>query len=460
MKFWLLVSQIFLVLGFLILSVSPSLDDASLLQDNEFAEFEQFDSEDDSQEIGVGSQPPPLYNIITVDESEDDILVEDEDNEFEHFQDPEEFEGFTEDAPNPAQEQPKITITKVPIMMRARWEAYWAEGLLVLGLVAYAATFLIGRSKNTSIVAAFTHFHKPLLDDNFTLVGEEVGEPGVWRKEAEHCYTMWCSGRTCCEGMLLTLKLIKRQDLVHLAIGLVRLTVDTLIIRVELGKDDMDAFVTCVAVKKTAIKLQKEMADLSVFCGEKRPGDKCGLPESFSVLSEIGEATQAIFDQRVCAAIEKFGHLIDYIHISDQYSGPKQTEETSSTKLPECQRVLLMGVTLPCVVAGIDKGCEAVAPVLTLLFYMMEKLKRFRLSKEAATKSERNRQKVEEAFLRSTHAARQQLAAQRREDKRRVEKDRILAEDPEKQRRWERKEQKRQLKKKTPKMKQLKVKAL
>lgn len=120
-------------------------------------------------------------------------LYQDEDNEFEHFQDPEEFEGFTEDAPNPAQEQPKITITKalifksylfiircigfyiifiqVPIMVRARWEAYWAEGLLVLGLAAYGATFLIGRSKNSSIVAAFTQFHKPLLDDNFTLVG-------------------------------------------------------------------------------------------------------------------------------------------------------------------------------------------------------------------------------------------------------------------------------------------------
>lgn len=30
-----------------------------------------------------------------------------------------------------------------------------------------------------------------------------------WHREAEHCFTMWCSGRVCCEGMLLTLKLIK-----------------------------------------------------------------------------------------------------------------------------------------------------------------------------------------------------------------------------------------------------------
>jgi len=42
-----------------------------------------------------------------------------------------------------------------------------------------------------------------------------------------------------------------------------------------------------------------------------------------------------------------------------------------------------------------------------------------------------------------------------------LEKEKILSEDdPEKQRRWEKKEQKRQLKKKAPKMKQLSIKAL
>lgn len=51
---------------------------------------------------------------------------------------------------------------------------------------------------------------------NACLLGESgldvVAAPGCergWRREAEHCFTMWCSGRQCCEGMLLTLKLIK-----------------------------------------------------------------------------------------------------------------------------------------------------------------------------------------------------------------------------------------------------------
>lgn len=27
-------------------------------------------------------------------------------------------------------------------------------------------------------------------------------------KESEHLYTLWCSGRTCCEGMLVELKFL------------------------------------------------------------------------------------------------------------------------------------------------------------------------------------------------------------------------------------------------------------
>ena len=33
-------------------------------------------------------------------------------------------------------------------------------------------------------------------------------------KESENIFSLWCSGRVCCEGMLITLKLLKRQDLI------------------------------------------------------------------------------------------------------------------------------------------------------------------------------------------------------------------------------------------------------
>lgn len=104
---------------------------------------------------------------------------------------------------------------------------------------------------------------------------------------------------------------------------------------------------------------------------------------------------------------------------------------------------------------------EQMKPLMIMVFYCVEKVKRYRLSKEVKAKADKNRQKVEEAFLKSTHAARAEAAAARREARKQMEKEMVMSiDDPERQRRWEEKEQKRLAKKRAPKMKQLKVKAL
>lgn len=48
-------------------------------------------------------------------------------------------------------------------------------------------------------------FLKILGDDGSA---EKSDAPG-FIKESENIFTLWCSGRTCCEGMLVELKLIK-----------------------------------------------------------------------------------------------------------------------------------------------------------------------------------------------------------------------------------------------------------
>ena len=107
---------------------------------------------------------------------------------------------------------------------------------------------------------------------------------------------------------------------------------------------------------------------------------------------------------------------------------------------------------------SIAEAVENMRPALALAFYCTDRVKRFRLSKEARARADKNRLKVEEAFLKSTHMARAEAAAARREEKRRQEKEKILAEDdPEKQRKWEEKENKRLAKKRQPKMKAIKV---
>lgn len=91
----------------------------------------------------------------------------------------------------------------------------------------------------------------------------------------------------------------------------------------------MDTFVFAVGTKKAMARLQKEMQDLvnmlrnsatswmqaqlailthwcvllplqSEFCGDKpKSGAKYGLPDSLAILSEMGEVTDGVMDNKV-----------------------------------------------------------------------------------------------------------------------------------------------------------------
>uniref|UniRef100_A0A182PVQ9 PAT complex subunit CCDC47 n=1 Tax=Anopheles epiroticus TaxID=199890 RepID=A0A182PVQ9_9DIPT len=472
------------------------------LDDNDFAEFEDFDDDEfvmgephqagqqqasaPSQGAADGRQENEApgkvqsksaaqdsedFMEIDDDQADDDGIVEDEDSEFEHFQDEEEFEGFAstigdqdegrQGEPVGKHGEPKLTIPKVPIHFRTHWDSYWMEMMMLAGLMAYFANYLVGNKKNSAIANQWLSIHRSLLEDNFALVGDDgkketEGSTFSFNKESESVYTLWCSGRTCCEGMLVELKMIKRQDLVSLIAGIMKPVQDQLHIKVELSPDSMDNFVFCVASRKQATKMFKELNDLNKFCClVSKAEEKYNIP-GFALLSEIAEVSASILDGRVVAALNKYSHLIDYIHLSDQYSGPIQQEDPNQLKRPEVKRILHCGFNVP-----VKGDLEEMKPLLILVFYLMDRVRRYKLSKEAKAKSDKNRAAVEEEFMKSTHQARAEAAALRREEKRKAEKEKILAEeDPEKQRRWEKKEQKRQLKKQAPKMKQLSIKAL
>lgn len=109
-------------------------------ENNDFAEFEEFDADDGfvpASDAKVNKVPAPAKvdgtagggSAVAADEfqdiydegDEDDGIVEEE-SEFEHFHDEEEFEGFakTESAPVPNVDagEPKLTMAKVPLHFR------------------------------------------------------------------------------------------------------------------------------------------------------------------------------------------------------------------------------------------------------------------------------------------------------------------------------------------------------
>ncbi|XP_013384671.1 coiled-coil domain-containing protein 47 [Lingula anatina] len=401
------------------------------------------------------------------DDEEEDGVVEDED-EFEHLDD-EEFEGIDQDTVNlrkgKDQTPPPLEITKIPLHLRTNWDSFYLEMLMLAGLAVYFLNFIAGKTKNSKLATAWFDAHKELLHKEFSIVGDDgqSKEPteNHLLKESEHTYSLWCSGRVCCEGMLVELKLLKRQDLINTISRMLSPKSDQILIKVTMEETEMDSFVFAVAQKKVASKLLKEQTDLNFFCAEKKGIDKGNIPPSLQVLSEIGEATSAVFDKTFCAVLNRYESNIEFIHFSDQYSGPKQQDQDTPTTLPETKKVLLF-----CFNVG-DKGrttvedMDGMKELLQLVIHCIDKVKRIKLTKEAKMKAEKNRQRMHESYLKQTHSQRQEAAQLRREEKRRTEKERIMnEEDPDKQRKLEERENRREMKRKQPKMKMMKVKSM
>ncbi|OQV25343.1 Coiled-coil domain-containing protein 47 [Hypsibius exemplaris] len=419
------------------------------------------------------------FEDISVEEADDeDASVELDTDQY----DPLEFEGFEEDRPpagagrNPPKQQ-ELKIAEVPIVLGRSWEHYFVEYLLIGCLLLYLVWYATGKTTNSKLVQAWLDVHLDLLKAHFSLVGDEGtskelptetdesegGEKALkFIKEADHVYTLWCSGRQYVEGLVVTLKLKKRQDLINSIWRMFRPCPDQMCIRVYMEKEEMDTFVLCLGKKAATSRLSKEMAELGLFCPDRKSGDRFGLPSSMNVLAELGESVAAILDQKVLSVLDKYENEVDYLFFSDQYL-PKvdETQKDKQLKRPEPAKILQFCFNLPKDVGSPNDAMERMHPLLLLSLYLVDKVHRYRLSREAKLKAEKNRQSVQEEFLKSTHAQRQEAAQLRREEKRREEKKRIQEEeDPDRQRKLEERDYRKEMKKRGPKVKAVKVKSM
>lgn len=64
--------------------------------------------------------------------------------------------------------------------------------------------------------------------------------------------------------------------------------------------------------------------------------------------------------------------------------------DTTLTKLPETKKVLLFGFNIPVKGTPINEAMEQMIPLMMLVIYCMEKVKRFHLSREVSFKTLQN----------------------------------------------------------------------
>jgi hypothetical protein len=211
-----------------------------------------------------------------------------------------------------------LKIAEVPANLTGnRWEAYHCEAMMMIALLGYLINFLIGRTKNARLAQILFRSQNDLLEKNFALVGdngqtrnteattdEQTSQQLL--KESENLYVLWCSGRSSIESMLMELRFIKRQCIFNSLAAWMKTINDTVVYTIDYSKDDMETFVFCLAKKRCAAKLHRDMNDLSQFCAERKNVDKRGVNGNYQLLSEIGEVSSFILDGRVLEFIEKY----------------------------------------------------------------------------------------------------------------------------------------------------------
>jgi hypothetical protein len=180
---------------------------------------------------------------------------------------------------------PNLKIANVPthLMSNGNWQNYIWEIVMLIIIGLYFTNFIYGKSKNYRLVTAWYQAHRDLLERNFAVVGDDgnsqdlakpsdSSEVGTLIKESENSYGLWCTGRQMCDGMLVQLKLVKRQDLVNgVIMQMIKPQSDQIMISVEFqAADDLDNFVFCLTNKKLSQQLFNDYLDLSSYCTEKK----------------------------------------------------------------------------------------------------------------------------------------------------------------------------------------------
>lgn len=444
--------------------------------ENESIEAKPTSSETDSvdEDIPIIHRKPLRTNDAVEQEDDSDVVITSDEFEDVPFREDEEFEGIVP-APSSIDSQqtqgkrgrPELQVAKVPHHLSRSWDSYQMEMIFISVLAVYLCNYLVGRTKNIQLASAWFEAHKPILDTQFALVGddglsESESGSGTLLKECEHLYSLWCSGRASCEAMFVELRLLRRQCLAFSLANWLRPACDTIVAKVIMDDAEMDGWVMAVGRKRRLQTLVKDHQDLAFFCPDKRGQRHPGLPDSMTVLSEIPEATTAMLNGPICKFIMENEDSIDYLFFSDQYTGPKPPpDDTVPVKIPVTQKVLIFAFRVGNKGSVTVENMQATVPLFQFIFYTIDKVRRIRLGKESKAKSERNRQRSYEAKMKALHSQRQEAAQSRREERVRANKERIMAEeDPDKARKLEEREQRKEKAKRMPKMKMLKTKGM
>ncbi|XP_023536116.1 uncharacterized protein At5g49945-like [Cucurbita pepo subsp. pepo] len=313
-------------------------------------------------------------------------------------------------------------------------------------LVIFLINYFTGKRENENIAlswAAKFATKDSIFERNFSLLGVGEGEDSpLLLKEGQNVFKFYASGRRCCQGLLATMELKSRHDLISRMYNMVVPCKDEISFEVYMNDDAMDHIIFAVARKKAAKGMQKDLKDLQRFAGIlTTPSGRKWVPEELSVISESKEVasdliTEAVLDQVFGEkSFEKFGKYFISMHFSDQLPGMHK-------------KMLLFKFALPDA-----NNMSDISHLVALVPYYIDVIGRYKLSSQARSKTDAARSKAAQEAYRELQNARQEALQKRKAEKKKLMEEAEAKLTAEALRRKEAKDRAKQMKKAMPKIK-------
>ncbi|WJX21868.1 hypothetical protein P8452_11238 [Trifolium repens] len=371
------------------------------------------------------------------------------------FWDDDEFEGL------PTQQHPDL---QVPITdpksndntnttssqdqnVKPQPRSFTVEILCGSFLIMFAINYFTGKKENENIALSWASqfaAKDSIFEKNFSLLG--IGDGGddtpLLLKEGQTTFKFYASGRRYCQGLLATLELKSRHDLIARIYNMVVPCKDEITFEVYMNDDAMDHVVFAMARKKAAKAMHKDLRDLQRFATiMSPPTSRKWISDDLAVISESREVasdliTDALIEQVFGdKSFEKYGKGLISVHFSDNHPGIHK-------------KVLLFKFVLPTA-----KNMADMTRLVALVPYYIDLIGRYKLSSQARSKTEAARQKVAQEVQKELRNIQQEAMQRKKAERKKLMEEAEAKLGAEAIRKKEAKERARQMKKAMPKMK-------
>ncbi|OAF66797.1 Coiled-coil domain-containing protein 47 [Intoshia linei] len=323
----------------------------------------------------------------------------------------------------------KIKVKKMPFQFE-NINMYTLELVLFTIIMVYITNFLYWSSVHQNMTTNWFNTESEYMD-KFDTVNETESNHSIITKVSDNQYkVLRFSKQPPIISFLCSLKFVRRQDLSSLILSYLTNSKEELIYRVNFVPQSIDSFVFLLYKKRELIKIKDHMPDISDFCFENTKLSN-ELSKTYHLKSEIHDTFAVLFDKKIVDSLIFLNKIVDFLYFSDYYDSDALLNKNDKTvKTKDWKTTLIIKFSFDKSKLNLnnpsEEDIEIIIQINKLISMIITSLMKYKHNRDNKLIVNKNREKFMTRISKATHQKRQEVAMQKKDDKKRAERERIL----------------------------------